>query len=253
MPRRKKGNPNPGGRVDDPSPDPSAFHTPFVALKQRVKGEERPAPPERPAAPPPEPPRPSPRPPDDESLFRDAMRGVRRVSREEKVPGGKPPARPPRFSVREELEALASLVDLVAGEGEFEFHHSDEHMDGAVVGLSPKILKKLRKGEFSTQAHLDLHGLTKKEAEYEVVRFIRESFAEGLRCVLVIPGRGLNSPDREPVIRTGLSSWLTRAPLKRLVLAFSSARACDGGYGAFYVLLRRNEGKGRIVTPAEKA
>ena len=109
-------------------------------------------------------------------------------------------------------------------------------------------------GEFAgVGIHLDLHGLTKKEAEAETVRFIRESFAEGLRCVLVIPGRGLNSPDREPVIRTGLASWLTRAPLKRLVLAFASARSWDGGYGAFYVLLRRNEGKVRIVTPAEKA
>jgi len=77
-----------------------------------------------------------------------------------------------------------------------------------------------------------------------------ECFAARRRCVLIIAGRGLNSKDKEPVLKNNLPAWLTRAPLKRVVLAFASARSYDGGWGAFYVLLRKNEGKAPVVTPA---
>ncbi|MGV8075436.1 MAG: Smr/MutS family protein, partial [Syntrophobacteraceae bacterium] len=72
----------------------------------------------------------------------------------------------------------------------------------------------------------------------------------GYRCVLVVPGRGLNSQDKQPVLKNGLIKWLTQTPLNRFVLAFASARSYDGGAGAFYVLLRRNPGKATFLVPA---
>jgi DNA-nicking Smr family endonuclease len=178
---------------------------------------------------------------EDERLFREAMAGVERI--EGPTPRARPPgplAKPSRRPLTEEdLEAYAQLVDLVSGEGTFDIQYSDEYMEGAVVGIGPDLRRKLREGEFSHQAHLDLHGMTADEARIAVDRFIVASMHRGLRCVLVIHGRGLNSRDQIPVLKQHMSSWLNRGRLKRLVLAFATARPCDGGAGALYVLLRK--------------
>ncbi|MFZ2446906.1 MAG: Smr/MutS family protein [Syntrophobacteraceae bacterium] len=188
----------------------------------------------------------------DELLFARAMAEVNPLpaKAQARVPLRPPDRDPPRFLALEELEAYTQLVDLVAGEGPFELSYSDEYIDGAVLGISPEVLKKLRGGYFSYREHLDLHGLNRQQARAETTEFIMRSFAARRRCVLIIPGRGLNSRDKEPVLKNSLVAWLTRAPLKRVVLAFASARSYDGGWGAFYVLLRKNEGKAPVVSPA---
>jgi DNA-nicking Smr family endonuclease len=227
------------------------FYTPFEDLDQHleknspkvVRIQKTPPPAPRPV---------QDRPDDEERLFAEAMKGVvplkkSKADRVSPVPSGR---KSPRFLVQEELEAYSQLMDLVAGDGEFELSYSDEYVEGAVVGISPQVIKKLRNGELSYQDYVDLHGFKRDEAREVVTRFVRQSFAGKLRCVLIVSGRGLNSKDKEPVLKQGLVRWLTRAPLKRLVLAFASARPYDGGAGAFYVLLRRNQGKDRFVSPA---
>ncbi|WP_448384145.1 Smr/MutS family protein [Desulfosoma sp.] len=188
----------------------------------------------------------------DERLFWEAMADVRPLPHDarERVPPGGPTGGFPRFSVREDWEVLTHVADLVSGESRFSVHYSDEYMDGAVVGLAPTVLKRLRNGDFSYQDHVDLHGLNRQEAQDRVTDFILRSHARGVRCVLVICGRGLNSQGKEPVLKRELITWMTRAPLKRLVLAFASARTWDGGAGAVYVLLRRRKGKAPVRTPA---
>jgi DNA-nicking Smr family endonuclease len=186
------------------------------------------------------------------SLFLEAMADVVPLNRRDRlrIPPPPPTRSPPRFRAVEDQEVQNHLTRLVAGELDFEMSFSDEYIDGAVVGLSPRILKKLRHGEFSYQDHLDLHRMTRTEAREAVTRFILASFARGRRCVLLVSGRGLNSRDKEPVIKQSLIVWLTQAPLKRVVLAFASARSYDGGAGAFYVLLRRHQGKVAFHVPA---
>ena len=61
----------------------------------------------------------------------------------------------------------------------------------------------------------------------------------GHRCVLLVHGRGLHSKDNIPILKQAVRSWLERGQIARAVLAFASARPCDGGVGAVYVLLRR--------------
>jgi len=186
----------------------------------------------------------------DDLLFEKAMAGVRPAKKQNKVPHPPPEKKHPRFLALEEQEAFTELVDLVAGEGPFELSCSDEYVDGAVVGISPEVLKKLRDGYFSYQDHLDLHGLNRLQARAATNEFIMKNFSARRRCVLIIPGRGLNSRDKEPILKNNLITWLTRAPLKKVVLAFASARSFDGGWGAFYILLRQNEGSGPVVSPA---
>jgi len=192
-------------------------------------------------------------PEDGERLFREAMSGVVPLPRDgaDRVPPSPPPKISPRFWEQEELEVHTYLVDLVTGDVPFELSYSDEYVDGAVVGLSPKVMKKLRQGELSYQDYVDLHGYNREEARNLVTRFLKRSVASKYRCVLIVSGRGLNSKDKQPVLKQSLVQWLIRAPLKRMVLAFASARSYDGGAGAFYVLLRRSEKKNPpLVTPA---
>lgn len=189
---------------------------------------------------------------DPDMLFLDAMAGVEPFRRDgpRRIPPPSPVKKLPRFMEQEEAEAQRHLCDLVRGEAPFELWCSDEYVDGAVVGLPPVILNKLKKGVFSYQDYVDLHGCKREEAQEKVNHFVIRSFARRHRCVLIVSGRGLNSRERQPVLKQELVRWLTHAPLRRMVLAFASARSYDGGAGAFYVLLRRQEGKAPFVFPA---
>ena len=177
----------------------------------------------------------------EDDMFREAMAGVEPLKStrvKPRQPG--PLSRPIRRPLLEgELEAYAQLVDLVSGEGCFDIQYTDEYIEGAIVGADSALLPRLRRGDFSIQAHLDLHGMTAAEARQAVERFILNSVNKGLRCILIIHGRGLNSQDQIPILKERMRSWLKRGRLKQLVLAFATAQPCDGGAGALYVLLRK--------------
>jgi DNA-nicking Smr family endonuclease len=147
--------------------------------------------------------------------------------------GGRPP-------VSEEAETLAALSELVAGATHFDVTDTPEYVEGAVQGLDPRLLKRLRRGDFAWQGFLDLHGMTAAQARPAVVAFVAESLRVGRRCVLVVHGRGHNSKDRAPVLKGRVVEWLSRGSTSRAVLAFATARPHDGGAGALYVLLRRD-------------
>jgi DNA-nicking Smr family endonuclease len=65
--------------------------------------------------------------------------------------------------------------------------------------------------------------------------------------VLIVHGRGHNSKDQIPVLKSRLANWLARGQWARLILGFTSARPCDGGAGALYVLLRRQRNAKRPI------
>lgn len=140
----------------------------------------------------------------------------------------------------------STLEDFMAGRLEFAVSFSNEYLEGHVVGLDELIMNRLREGQFSAEANLDLHGLNASQA-FEALRvFIRNAWLKDLRSVLVVTGRGRNSPDGQAVLRQKLQTWLTKEPFKRVVLAFCTARPHDGGPGSIYLLLRRFRKKGRI-------
>ena len=142
--------------------------------------------------------------------------------------------------------ADTSLQDFLDGKLEFALSFTDEYLEGHVVGLDPLIMGKLRSGSLSPEAHLDLHGLNVLQA-FETLRgFMRGAWYKGLRTVLLVPGRGKNSPDGVGILRGKLQTWLTQDPFKRVVLAFCTAQPHDGGPGSIYVLLRKFRKKGRI-------
>ena len=223
-------------------PSNKPFNNAFEKLKDLAK-EPKPAPdrevrpaaarPDRAAAPPP---RPAPAP--DAELWESATAGVTRIDPGPGLAAHKAPVGPQPFH-HPDLDALEELKALVHGERPFDISDSDEFIEGAVNGLDHGIVRRLRRGEWAVQGHVDLHGMTKDEAKASVERFLRESRLAGKRCVLLVHGRGLHSKDQVPVLKEALKTWLVTARFGKHVLAFATARPQDGGGGAIYVLLRK--------------
>jgi DNA-nicking Smr family endonuclease len=102
-------------------------------------------------------------------------------------------------------------------------------------GLGTDVLGKLRRGHWKVQAELDLHGHDSDEAHDALADFLVDARSSGMRCVRVIHGKGLTSPNREPVLKGKVRRWLARWDD---VLAYSEAPPHAGGGGAVMVLLR---------------
>ncbi len=210
------------------------FNDAFAKLRNRAAARPEPVRP----APPPEPP-PAPREPTEEELWRTATTGARPVERGPDRVAPPPPRGAPEAFWHPDLEAVDALRAIVSGEAPFDLSDGDEFIEGRVAGVSHDIVRKLRRGEFAVQGHVDLHGLTREEAKRAVEAFLRAARSGGKRCVLVVHGRGLHSKDQLPVLKDALRTWLSTARFSRHVLAFATARPADGGAGAIYVLLRR--------------
>lgn len=178
---------------------------------------------------------------DEDDDFAAAMADVQPLERTQLAP--QPRYREPVALSEREREVMRELDALVKGEVPFDVRHDDERIEGCVPGLDPRVLRGLRKGEFTPQADLDLHGADAESARARVEAFIVESHARGLRCLRVVHGRGRRSPNGEAVLKPSLPRWLARGPARLIVLAYTSATPPDGGTGASYILLRKGPGR----------
>lgn len=106
-------------------------------------------------------------------------------------------------------------------------------------GMDRQVLRKLRRGHWVVEDELDLHGYTSDEARLQLAAFLNACRQHGLRCVRIIHGKGLRSPNREPVLKVKVKHWLIQ---RDEVLAFCQARPVDGGSGAALVLLKSAKG-----------
>lgn len=150
-----------------------------------------------------------------------------------------------------ESETLQQLNNLVKSGRGFVVSDTSEYIEGTGYNIHPGITRRLHRGDFSIQSHIDLHGLGVEDARGIFERFLKDSIITGKRAVLVVHGRGLSSPER-PVLKTKVIEWLTRGPFRKWVIAFTSARSCDGGTGATYVLLRHRPMTRRYRKPIHR-
>ncbi len=132
---------------------------------------------------------------------------------------------------------LDNLDKLVTSGIGFAVFDTPEYMEGTGYDINPLTTKRLHRGDFSIQDHIDLHGHSVAEAQISFDNFLRESISSGKRAVLIIHGRGLSSPG-EPVLKKKVSDWLTSGQWRKWIVSYTSARPEDGGAGATYVLLR---------------
>lgn len=106
-------------------------------------------------------------------------------------------------------------------------------------GVQEGVYKKLRQGKYPIEDQLDLHSSTVKEAQSQVLNYIKQSVMHNYRCVLITHGKGVQSKTPGK-IKSHVNHWLQQIPD---ALAFHSAQAKDGGTGAVYVLLKKSEAK----------
>ena len=102
-------------------------------------------------------------------------------------------------------------------------------------------LRKLRRGVWPAQDSLDLHGNNSDAARKLLQEFLHEAMQRGMRCVLVIHGKGMNSRGGEGVLRKLTRHWLTQLPQ---VLGYCDAAPKQGGSGAVLVLVKVKSGEG---------
>lgn len=169
---------------------------------------------------------------DDRAAFDEAMRGVARHTPGERIArqGPAPSTRP----LQREADERAVLEELLAHDPEDWMDSSDQLLYRA-PGVQDAVIRKLRRGSYRIESELDLHGLNTEGARQALARFLVHCREHELRCVRIIHGKGLRSPNSGPVLKTRVDGWLRK---RREVLAFVSARPEHGGTGAVYVLLR---------------
>jgi DNA-nicking Smr family endonuclease len=217
------------------SPKSDNFNRPFEGLKDLLRAQaplqtcDAPSSPLQPPA--------TPAAADEEALFSTAMAGVLRAPWNDMESPGLQPLAPAAWAsaAESDVEPLRLLVN--SGQG-FSVADTPEYMEGVGGPTPPGITRRLHRGDFAVQAHLDLHGFSAAAAQDVFDAFMKEAVATGKRTVLIIHGRGLSSP-AQPVLKTRVAEWLSTGYWRKWVVAYTSARLCDGGSGASYVLLRR--------------
>jgi len=169
---------------------------------------------------------------DDSRLFREAIGDVRLMAPVEAVPERPRPA--PHPHMRDADEAAVPADSLIFDYDPAELEVGEE-LSYLRDGYPPKLLKQLKRGQFSIQEEVDLHQMNAAAAQLTIADFLAGCRHDGIRCVRIIHGKGLRSRAAGPVLK-GLTDRLLRR--RDDVVAFASARPMQGGTGAVIVLLK---------------
>ncbi len=186
--------------------------------------------------------------PEEQRLWDLATGGIERRS-PEGPPAAKPPARAkpaakkPKPAGKAPAQSAPTAARPAPKPPAFEVQRTRR---SRVPGLDRRNAERLRKGQMTIDARLDLHGMTQAEAHRALGRFLAASAKAGRRCLLVITGKGSRTPDQDAVIpgragvlRDSVPRWLAEPANRALVVAAQQAAPQHGGGGALYVLLRR--------------
>ena len=169
----------------------------------------------------------------DKDLFVRAAGAVKPLPDKRKLHHKVEPKIPPAMQYQRDEKAV--LKEAISDEFDVStLLECDEHLSFRRPGIGPDVTRKLRRGDWSIQRQIDLHGLRRDDAREALSIFIREAHKQGIRCVRVVHGKGLGSPGKAPVLKSRVHSWLVQ---KNEVLAFVQAKPADGGAGALVVLL----------------
>ena len=172
--------------------------------------------------------------PDDLAVFRAAVADTKPLPASGRVhlKAKLPPPRPlqhladERAALHESLHGQIGLQDRLEGGDEPHYVRN---------GLAQTVLRDLRRGRWVIQDEIDLHGLNREEARQLLAGFLAECLRDGKRCLRVVHGKGLSSPQRTSILRQLVRGWLAQ---RDEVLAYCQAKPHDGGEGALIVLLR---------------
>ncbi|MGH6625883.1 MAG: Smr/MutS family protein [Burkholderiaceae bacterium] len=170
----------------------------------------------------------------DKNLFSRAVGAVQPLPDKRKALLNQ--AQPAPIPVQQQRDEQAVLRESLSDEFDVStLLDVDDALSFRRPGIGTDVTRKLRRGDWSIQREIDLHGLRREEARAALAQFIREAHKQGIRCLRVVHGKGLGSPGKTPVLKGMVQGWLIQ---KQEVLAFVQARPAEGGAGALVVLLK---------------
>ncbi|MCS3601015.1 DNA-nicking Smr family endonuclease [Buttiauxella sp. BIGb0471] len=167
---------------------------------------------------------------DDQNLFRDLMSGTKKLTQDTIV------HRPMRKKVQE-----VPVKRLLQEQADASHYFSDEFQPRLATegptryvreDVSHFELKKIRRGDYSPELFLDLHGLTQMQAKQELGALIAACRREHVFCACVMHGHGKH------VLKQQTPLWLAQHPH---IMAFHQAPKEYGGDAALLVLIEIEE------------
>jgi DNA-nicking Smr family endonuclease len=169
---------------------------------------------------------------DDAALFRAAIGPVRELP-PSIAPPQKPRPRPvPHMAARDEAEALGEFRRAMAAD----MLEAGDALSFRRDNVPPRVLQRLRRGDYAAEEELDLHHSGAVEAEAMLRGFLKDARRVGLGCIRIVHGKGLHSDSGIPVLKNLVDRILRQ---RADVLAFHSAPPAQGGHGAVLVLLAK--------------
>ena len=172
------------------------------------------------------------------SLFQAAVGAVQRLPAHGTA--NLPPSPPSPTPKQRQLDEAAAFIESISDEVDITtLLDTDERLSFRRPGVGPDVANKLRRGQWSIQRQIDLHGLRTDDAREALGTFMREAHRQGIRCVRVVTGKGLGSPGKTPVLKDKVHRWLVQ---RTEVVAFVQAPPAQGGAGALVVLLQPARG-----------
>lgn len=184
--------------------------------------------------------------PDERALWKRATRDVRRAADAPALPEGGTPSGEPAPLAPHPARPVAGRIAAAPPSPPRRIKKTLQ--PSPFEAGDPALDRRVRRGRLRPERTLDLHGLTQAAARVRLESFLAAAFRDGLRCVLVITGKGApggaaeRHPDTEQsprgVLRRRFQEWLAEEPLRALVTRAAQASPADGGRGAFYVFLK---------------
>ncbi|WP_051640706.1 Smr/MutS family protein [Thiomicrorhabdus sp. Milos-T2] len=179
---------------------------------------------------------------EDKSIFLEAMKDVKPLNTTKKNESYNPKAiNAAQKSVLKRVKRKANLEQKkqTTLETEKDFSTSKVSAFESILyhqkGIRLQELSKLKKGEFSIQAVLDLHGFTQDTAEQQIIEFVSHCYHEKYRFIRIIHGKGYNSEDEYPILKNLVNQLLRQI---KVIIAFASTPEKDGGTGAVNLFLK---------------
>ena len=164
----------------------------------------------------------------DEQSWSEAVKGVKRIKTNRHVEEIKPK----EVEIRKDKVTTVAFDVLKKGNGV----EKDDltYMDG-------NLAKRFKREEFKVEAVLDLHGVTEKEAFEKVCDFIKQSYNQKKRCLIIVTGKGMDDTlfSERGVLRKSVPNWLSHSEIAPLILGYRNPSEALGGAGALYILLRK--------------
>ena len=106
-------------------------------------------------------------------------------------------------------------------------------------GLDKSTERRMTRGKVKIEGRLDLHGMIQTEAKAALENFIEHAYRSNKREVIVVTGKGTRPSGEIGVLRQMTPNWLNGEPNRSRVVAFTHAAPKDGGEGALYIRIRK--------------